>query len=114
MHCFCEIQGASMKALQLRTKNTNRFSLMATAAPVLTLLTLLAFQADAADDSYPRPYAVPQPGTASQFGLVEASGLRWLHLSSRHGDLPVPTTSRQQTAAVVADLDKDGLNDFVL
>ena len=51
---------------------------------------------------------------AETFGDVEASGLRWLHLSSRHGDLPVPTTSRQQTAAVVADLDKDGRNDFVL
>jgi arylsulfatase A-like enzyme len=51
---------------------------------------------------------------ADRFGPVEASGLRWLHLSSRHGDLPVPGDSRQQTAAVVADLDKDGRNDFVL
>jgi hypothetical protein len=56
----------------------------------------------------------PQAGTADRFGMVEASGLRWLHLSSRHGDLPVPSTSRQQTAALVADLDKDGRNDIVL
>jgi hypothetical protein len=55
-----------------------------------------------------------QSGSADRFGMVEASGLRWLHLSSRHGDLPVPATSRQQTAAVVADLDKDGRKDFVL
>ena len=58
--------------------------------------------------------AVAQSGGAEAFGPVEASGIRWLHLSSRHGDLPVPTTSQQQTAAVVADLDKDGLSDFVL
>ncbi len=56
------------------------------------------------------------PATAADAGpgAVEAAGLRWLHLSSRHGDLPVPSTSRQQTAAVVADLDRDGRNDFVL
>src|SRR5262245_45409201 len=38
----------------------------------------------------------------------------WRHLSSKTGDLPVPGTSTQQTGAVVADLDKDGVNDFVL
>ncbi len=51
---------------------------------------------------------------ASRFGLVQASGLSWLHLSSKHGDLPVPGTSTQQTGALVADLDQDGVNDFVL
>jgi hypothetical protein len=51
---------------------------------------------------------------ASGFGLVRGSGLRWMHLSSRHGDLPAPGASRQQTGAVVADLDRDGRNDFVL
>jgi FG-GAP-like repeat len=57
----------------------------------------------------------PNPtNAADQFGLVEASGLRWQHLSSRHGDLPVPGTSTEQTGSIVADLDKDGLNDFVL
>ncbi|MCY2953786.1 MAG: VCBS repeat-containing protein [Planctomycetota bacterium] len=39
---------------------------------------------------------------------------QWRHLSSKNGDLPVPGASTQQTAAVVADLDKDGINDFVL
>lgn len=37
-----------------------------------------------------------------------------MHLSSSHGDLPVPGTSTQQTGALIADLDKDGTNDFVL
>jgi hypothetical protein len=55
-----------------------------------------------------------QTTAADHFGLVEASGLRWRHLSSRHGDLPVPGESTQQTGCIVADLDKDGLNDFVL
>lgn len=39
---------------------------------------------------------------------------QWRHLSSATGDLPIPGTSTQQTGAVVADLDKNGLNDFVL
>jgi sugar phosphate isomerase/epimerase len=38
----------------------------------------------------------------------------WKHLSSTTGDLPVPGPSTQQTGAIVADLDKDGTNDFVL
>lgn len=38
----------------------------------------------------------------------------WKHLSSKTGDLPVPGESTQQTAAIVADLDKSGRNGFVL
>jgi hypothetical protein len=40
--------------------------------------------------------------------------LVWRHLTSEKGDLPVPGTSQQQTGALVADLDRDGRNDFVL
>jgi hypothetical protein len=48
-------------------------------------------------------------------GLAAAGGeVRWEHLSSKTGELPAPGGSPQQTAAVVADLDKDGVNDFVL
>ncbi|MCG6926403.1 MAG: FG-GAP-like repeat-containing protein [Acidobacteria bacterium] len=36
------------------------------------------------------------------------------HLSSVNGDLPVPGESHQQTASLVADLDGDGVDDFVL
>ena len=46
-------------------------------------------------------------------GLCRADG-QWQHLSSATGDLPVPGPSTQQTGALVADLDKDGRNDFVL
>jgi hypothetical protein len=38
----------------------------------------------------------------------------WTDLSSRTGDLPVPGTSTQQTGALVADLDRDGIADFVI
>jgi len=40
--------------------------------------------------------------------------MEWRHLSSAAGDLPVPGESTEQTGALVADLDKDGWNDFVL
>ncbi len=105
-----------MKQRPMTAKNANRSTLTVpvAAAMAMTLLALLASQGFAADDTNSHSYAAAQPGTAGQFGLVEASGLRWLHLSSRHGDLPVPTTSHQQTAAVVADLAKDGGNGFVL
>lgn len=39
----------------------------------------------------------------------------WQHLSSKRGELPPPPGgSRQQTGAVVADFDGDGVNDFLL
>lgn len=48
----------------------------------------------AADES-----AALQSNAAEHFGLVEASGLRWQHLSSRHGDLPAPVNRRSRQAA---------------
>jgi hypothetical protein len=45
---------------------------------------------------------------------ARAADPQWQHLSSSTGDLPVPGTSLQQTGALVADLDRDGTNDFVL
>jgi len=44
-----------------------------------------------------------------------ASAADWKHLSSSTGDLAAhPGGSTQQTGAVVADFDGDGLNDFIL
>ena len=40
--------------------------------------------------------------------------VQWRHLSSKTGDLPVPGESTQQTAAVVGDFAKDGINGFIL
>ncbi len=38
----------------------------------------------------------------------------WLHLSSASGDLPVPGASAEQTASLVLDIDRDGIDDFVI
>ncbi|MDH3476329.1 MAG: VCBS repeat-containing protein, partial [Rhodospirillales bacterium] len=38
----------------------------------------------------------------------------WLHLSSANGDLPIPGVSNQQTTSLVVDIDRDGLDDFVV
>jgi hypothetical protein len=40
--------------------------------------------------------------------------LTWQHLSTATGDLPAPSGSPQQVLALVLDVDKDGLNDFVI
>src|SRR5947209_1921140 len=41
-------------------------------------------------------------------------GIQWKHLSSRAGDLPAPNGGKEQTSATVFDIDKDGVNDFVI
>ncbi|HLA38770.1 MAG TPA: FG-GAP-like repeat-containing protein, partial [Candidatus Glassbacteria bacterium] len=38
----------------------------------------------------------------------------WRLVSSTAGEIPVPGESSQQTASLVADLDNDGVNDFVI
>jgi hypothetical protein len=45
---------------------------------------------------------------------LKAGELRWRHLSSKKGDLPVPPGSTQQTLCLILDVDKDGINDFVI
>ncbi|MBN1509914.1 MAG: VCBS repeat-containing protein [Sedimentisphaerales bacterium] len=46
--------------------------------------------------------------------IAQATGVRWKHLSSATGDLPVPNQGDQQTASLVGDIDNDGVNDFVI
>ncbi len=43
-----------------------------------------------------------------------AQNISWRHLSTADGNIPLPWQSKEQTGALVADLNKDGLNDFVL
>jgi len=45
---------------------------------------------------------------------ISAAQVRWKHLSSATGDLPLPGTSTEQTGVVVADFDGDRTNDFVI
>ncbi|MBK8881628.1 MAG: VCBS repeat-containing protein [Bacteroidales bacterium] len=40
--------------------------------------------------------------------------IRWEHLSSINGDLPSPNGGHEQTSCLVADLDKDGIKDFII
>lgn len=45
--------------------------------------------------------------------LWENQTSTWKHLSSLTGDLPIPAVGRQ-VAALILDIDKDGLNDFMI
>jgi len=49
-------------------------------------------------------------------GLAEqkAHAVRWKHLSTTKGDLSAPNAGKQQTSSLVLDIDKDGINDFVI
>ena len=38
----------------------------------------------------------------------------WIHKSSTTADLPVPCEGQQQTCCVVFDIDKDGVDDFII
>ena len=43
-----------------------------------------------------------------------AGAAAWKHLSTVNGDLPIPNAGKQQTSSMVLDVDKDGVNDFVI
>lgn len=47
---------------------------------------------------------------------IEAQGSSpdWQLVSSRSGDLEAPSTGQQHTAALILDINRDGLNDFVI
>jgi hypothetical protein len=40
--------------------------------------------------------------------------LVWKHLSTKAGYLEPPNSGGEQTSATVFDVDKDGLNDFII
>lgn len=44
----------------------------------------------------------------------QSTPLHWLHLTTAEDQLHRPTDSQQQTAALILDIDQDGLNDFVI
>ena len=41
--------------------------------------------------------------------LSRAADIKWQHVTSKNGDLPVPGESTQQTGNLIADFDKDGV-----
>ena len=91
-------------------------------APTATHHKLVLPTSGATGDSVtftPAP-TTPQPsdsgvGSAS-FNVTTSGGstLEWTHLSSKNGDLPAPGEATQQTASLILDVDKDGVNDFVI
>ena len=47
--------------------------------------------------------------------MTQGAGVvKWKHLSSVNGDIEAPNSGTQQTASLVLDIDKDGVNDFVI
>ena len=42
------------------------------------------------------------------------SKISWKHLSTKNGELPPTNGGHEQTSCVVADFDKDGINDFMI
>jgi hypothetical protein len=65
-------------------------------ALVAGLALVLAHAASAAD--FPRQWVHPL----------------FTHVSTARGDLPAPNAGNQQTASLVLDIDRDGVNDFVI
>ena len=45
---------------------------------------------------------------------LNQSVIHWTQLSSRKGEISSPGVSSEQTASLILDVDKDGLNDFVI
>jgi len=46
--------------------------------------------------------------------VAATAQVRWKHLSSANGELPVPAKSNGQPASLVLDINKDGKNDFII
>jgi hypothetical protein len=46
--------------------------------------------------------------------MEERRGIKWVHLSSATGDLPRPPGSAEQTLCAVSDVDRDGVDEFVI
>lgn len=46
--------------------------------------------------------------------IKESDEVKWKHYSTVNGDMQAPNEGGQQTAALVLDIDKDGINDFVI
>jgi hypothetical protein len=63
--------------------------------------------------SHSLPLAFPSDNEVFLTDL-QNNPVTWQHLSSKNGDLPSPAGSLEQTAALILDIDKNGVNDFVI
>ncbi len=48
------------------------------------------------------------------WALQKIEPIRWKHLSTINGDIATPNAGDQQTSSLVLDIDKNGINDFVI
>ncbi|MCK5218420.1 VCBS repeat-containing protein, partial [bacterium] len=46
--------------------------------------------------------------------VIANSSVVWNHLSSKSGEIPVPSSGNEQTASLIFDIDRDGVNDFII
>ena len=53
-------------------------------------------------------------GAARAAPLLAGDSVTWAHLSSADGELPTPANSTQQVLTLILDIDRDGVNDFVI
>ncbi len=58
--------------------------------------------------------AAPLHSSVAFSNPAQPNQLSWTHLSTSKGDLPLPSSSIYQPAALIFDIDKDGINDFVI
>src|SRR4051812_7460615 len=59
-------------------------------------------------------FVVPVLAETTPAKPSEPAQLSWVHISTTTGEIPLPGTSTQQTTSLILDVDKDGLNDFVI
>jgi hypothetical protein len=59
-------------------------------------------------------FACSLSGKPFDMSVSAAGRTDWVHLSTEFDDLEPPSASREQTAALILDVDKDGINDFVI
>ncbi len=52
-------------------------------------------------------------GLLLRSSTAPGGNVKWRHLSSVNGDLPVPNSGKEQTASLVCDIDNDGDLDIV-
>jgi len=52
--------------------------------------------------------------TGSVWPCIANGDVTWLHKSTVTGDMPIPNEGDQQTCCLILDIDKDGINDFVI
>jgi hypothetical protein len=46
--------------------------------------------------------------------LAQETSIDWQHISTLNDGLPIPGEVQQQTASLILDIDRDGINDFVI